>query len=92
MEMKLNSRKPLTCRVNVAAYVAAESLRTLAFFVQGNLRRMAIPGDFDLFLLVCVKSLKVIKAGGLHFPIGTQIDRALIFEHATAAIIVRNIC
>jgi hypothetical protein len=91
MEMKLNAREPLACRVNVAADVTAESLRTLPFFVEGNLRRVAVPGDFDVFLLVCVESLKVIKASGLHFPIGTQIDWTLILELASAAIIVRNV-
>lgn len=92
MEMKLNSCKSLTCGVNVASNVAAESLSTLTLFVQGNLRRMAIPGDFNLLLLVCIKSLKVVKSSRLHFPIRTQIDRALILEHAAAAIIVWNIC
>jgi len=91
MEMKLNACESLTRPVNLAGNVATESLRTLTLLVQCDLGGMSAPGNFDLFLLVCVQSLKVIAASRFHFPVGTQINGTLVLELPPIAVVVRDV-
>ena len=80
MEMELESGKSVGSSKSTRGIMRLESLQLLPRLVDGNLRCVTVPFDFNISLLICINLVEVVIFNSIinNIKVSFQVDWTLI--------------